>query len=73
MFDAFFTTKEPGKGTGLELNTSYNIVVQKHAGSIRVDSEPGRTCFTVELPVRRAEGPEATETTSLANVNEEER
>jgi len=55
VFDAFFTTKAPGKGTGLGLNTSYNIVVQKHGGTIRVDSEPGRTRFTVELPLRRAE------------------
>ena len=52
VFDAFFTTKPPGKGTGLGLNTSYHIV-EKHAGSIRIDSEPGRTRFTIELPIRR--------------------
>ncbi|HSM05095.1 MAG TPA: ATP-binding protein [Longimicrobiales bacterium] len=54
VFDAFFTTKPPGQGTGLGLNTSYNIIVDKHGGEIRLDSEPGRTCFTVELPLRRA-------------------
>lgn len=53
IFDAFFTTKEPGKGTGLGLNTTYNIVVKKHQGAIRVDSVPGRTCFTVQLPLKR--------------------
>ena len=51
VFDAFFTTKPPGEGTGLGLHTSYNIVVEKHGGTIRVDSHPGRTRFSVELPV----------------------
>ncbi len=51
VFDAFFTTKAPGQGTGLGLNTSYNIVVQKHGGEIDMDSEPGKTVFTVRLPV----------------------
>lgn len=51
VFDAFFTTKPPGKGTGLGLNTSYKIVVQKHGGDIRVESEPGATRFVVELPL----------------------
>jgi PAS domain S-box-containing protein len=54
VFDAFFTTKAPGKGTGLGLNTSYNIVVDKHGGSITLDSEPGRTRFVIELPVKRS-------------------
>jgi PAS domain S-box-containing protein len=54
VFDAFFTTKPPGMGTGLGLNTCYNIVVKKHAGSIEVSSVPGRTCFTVSLPLRVA-------------------
>jgi PAS domain S-box-containing protein len=51
IFDAFFTTKPPGKGTGLGLNTSYKIVVQKHGGAIRVESHPGSTRFIVELPM----------------------
>jgi PAS domain S-box-containing protein len=50
IFDAFFTTKPPGEGSGLGLNTSYNVVVKKHGGTIDVDSVPGRTCFTVRLP-----------------------
>ena len=51
IFDAFFTTKPPGRGTGLGLNTSYKIVVQKHGGAIRVESHPGSTRFVVELPM----------------------
>ena len=50
IFDSFFTTKEPGKGTGLGLDISRQIVVVGHAGDITVDSEPGRTTFRVELP-----------------------
>jgi signal transduction histidine kinase/predicted CoA-binding protein len=51
LFDAFFTTKPPGQGTGLGLNISYNIVVHKHRGNITVYSQPGKTCFQVILPV----------------------
>lgn len=51
IFEPFFTTKPPGIGTGLGLNIAYNIV-QKHRGLIKVDSQPGRTCFQVTLPIR---------------------
>jgi signal transduction histidine kinase/predicted CoA-binding protein len=51
IFDPFFTTKPQGKGTGLGLDISYNIVVQRHKGDIRVTSSPGETCFEVWLPV----------------------
>jgi signal transduction histidine kinase len=50
VFDAFFTTKEPGQGTGLGLNIAYNIVA-KHHGDITVTSTPERTTFAVMLPV----------------------
>jgi signal transduction histidine kinase len=51
LFDPFFTTKAPGQGTGLGLNISHNIIVQKHKGRIDVTSQPGRTCFQVRLPL----------------------
>jgi signal transduction histidine kinase len=50
VFDSFFTTKEAGHGTGLGLATARRIVVDRHAGSLTVDSEPGRTTFRVSLP-----------------------
>ena len=54
IFDPFFTTKKVGAGTGLGLSTSYNIA-QRHGGTIRVESVPGKgTTFRVLLPVGRA-------------------
>jgi signal transduction histidine kinase len=50
LFTPFFTTKPVGKGTGLGLNISYNII-QKHGGDIRVESQPGKTRFIIQLPV----------------------
>ena len=51
IFDPFFTTKPPGEGTGLGLNLAHGIVVEKHRGQISVDSRPGKTRFTVKLPI----------------------
>jgi signal transduction histidine kinase len=51
IFDPFFTTKPPGEGTGLGLNISHNIIVQKHKGEISVTSQPGKTCFQIKLPL----------------------
>jgi signal transduction histidine kinase len=54
IFDPFFTTKAPGKGTGQGLAICHTIVVQKHGGTILVDSVPGEgTCFTVRLPLEQ--------------------
>jgi len=50
IFHPFFTTKPPGKGTGLGLNISYNVV-QLHKGEISATSEPGQTVFQVILPL----------------------
>jgi len=51
LFDPFFTTKAPGQGTGLGLNISHNIIIQKHQGRIDVISQPGKTRFEVRLPI----------------------
>ena len=51
IFDPFFTTKEQGKGTGLGLHISHNIIVNKHRGAIFVDSKPSGTTFRIELPL----------------------
>jgi signal transduction histidine kinase len=50
LFEPFYTTKEPGKGTGLGLHVSYNII-KKHRGEITVQSIPGETRFKVSLPI----------------------
>ncbi|MGH8030744.1 MAG: sensor histidine kinase, partial [Arenimonas sp.] len=51
IFDAFFTTKPAGEGTGLGLDIVRRII-EKHHGRIEVDSEVGRgTTFTVRLPI----------------------
>lgn len=50
VFSPFFTTKPVGKGTGLGLNITYNII-NKHKGDIKLFSKPGFTCFQVILPV----------------------
>jgi signal transduction histidine kinase len=51
IFEPFFTTKPVGKGTGLGLDISYRIVVERHGGDLRVESEPGNTRFIVRLPL----------------------
>jgi len=51
IFEAFYTTKEPGKGTGLGLDTAYSIVVTQHRGSLVVSSDSDATVFTVTLPI----------------------
>ncbi len=58
IFDPFFTTKPVGKGTGLGLSISYQIIVEKHEGSLLCKSELGQgTEFWIEIPVRQKEGP----------------
>ncbi|HEY1450215.1 MAG TPA: ATP-binding protein [Solirubrobacteraceae bacterium] len=54
IFDPFFTTKDVGLGTGLGLATARRIVVDRHDGSLTLDSRPGRTTFRVRLPFRQS-------------------
>ncbi len=51
IFEPYFSTKGPGKGTGLGLAVAYFIVTQRHGGTITVESTPGEgTAFILRLP-----------------------
>ncbi|NDV21168.1 cache domain-containing protein [Desulfovibrio sp. JC022] len=52
IFEPFYSTKDPGVGTGLGLSVSYYIITQNHGGTITADSNPGEgTRFTIILPI----------------------
>jgi signal transduction histidine kinase len=51
-FDAFYTTKEVGRGTGLGLDIARRIVTERHGGTVAIDSRPGQTVLRVRLPLR---------------------
>jgi signal transduction histidine kinase len=52
IFDYLFTTKEVGKGTGLGLTIVRQIIVEKHGGSLEVQSKVGQgTEFRIRLPI----------------------
>jgi signal transduction histidine kinase len=53
IFEPFFTTKPVGEGTGLGLDIAWRIVVKKHHGDLRVESQPGDTRFQVRLPIEQ--------------------
>lgn len=55
LFDPFFTTKPVGKGSGLGLSISYQIIVQKHRGQITCTSSVGRAEFAIEIPIEQTE------------------
>jgi signal transduction histidine kinase len=50
-FEAFYTTKEVGKGTGLGLDIARRIVERLHGGTISIDSRPGETVLRIRIPV----------------------
>jgi signal transduction histidine kinase len=54
VLEPFYTTKPVGKGTGLGLDISWRIVVQRHHGDLRFTSAPGDTRFQVLLPLTQA-------------------
>lgn len=59
LFDPFFTTKPVGKGTGLGLSITYQIIVDKHQGKLRCESELGKgTEFIIEIPLYQKRGGE---------------
>jgi signal transduction histidine kinase len=51
-FEAFYTTKDVGKGTGLGLDIARRIVVERHGGTITIDCRPGETVLGVRIPAR---------------------
>jgi signal transduction histidine kinase len=54
IFDPFFTTKSIGKGTGMGLSISYQIVTERHNGKLLCESTLGKgTTFTIEIPLRQ--------------------
>ncbi len=66
IFDPFFTTKEVGKGTGQGLAIAHNVIVDKHGGTIKVQSSPGAgTTFIIRLPIGGSK-PEAEAATGAA-------
>jgi signal transduction histidine kinase len=68
IFEPFFTTKPKGMGTGLGLGIVKRIV-DKHAGEVTCDSRPGRTAFSVWLPVRIGRSPDGSRTRVTPEVS----
>jgi signal transduction histidine kinase len=64
VFEPFFTTKEVGKGTGQGLSVAYNVVVEKHGGTIDFETSPEQgTTFIIRLPLESCEaGADSTST-----------
>ncbi|MFE7646064.1 ATP-binding protein [Streptomyces phaeoluteigriseus] len=71
IFDPFFTTKPVGEGTGLGLDISWRIVVNKHHGSLQVESAPGDTRFQVLLPLTAPEADADADPENASETTEE--
>ncbi|MEH2386759.1 MAG: ATP-binding protein, partial [Nostoc sp.] len=54
IFNPFFTTKPIGKGTGMGMAISYQIIIEKHGGKLDFFSTPGKgTEFVVQIPIQQ--------------------
>ncbi len=52
IFDPFFTTKPVGKGTGMGMSITYQIITEKHNGKLECFSKPGEgTTFVIQIPI----------------------
>lgn len=70
IFEPFFTTKPVGKGTGQGLSIVYSVIVEKHGGTIHVESQPGQgTMFVLRIPLLTANSP--TDLTELDSTTQE--
>lgn len=68
LFDPFFTTKPVGMGTGMGLSISYQIVVDRHKGSLRCLSTPGQgSSFIIEIPLTQTPETAGERTPGLGN------
>jgi len=56
IYEPFFTTKPPGKGTGLGLHISHDIIANRHHGRLLVESKPGETTFKTIIPIQMMRG-----------------
>jgi two-component system, NtrC family, sensor kinase len=55
IFDPFFTTKSVGKGTGMGMSISYQIITAKHGGKLKCFSTPGQgTEFVIQIPIQHS-------------------
>ena len=69
IFNPFFTTKPVGKGTGMGMSISYQIVTERHGGQLLCNTAPGAgTTFTIQIPSRQTSLPEAAANGSRAEM-----
>lgn len=67
IFDPFFTTKPVGKGTGMGMSISYQIITEKHQGQLTCISELGHGAkFVIQLPYRQSHGEESSKNLSAS-------
>jgi signal transduction histidine kinase len=73
MYDPFFSTKEVGKGTGLGMAISHQIIVDRHRGILKCRSQPGEgTEFLIQIPLSFTEGVNSPESINIKSVSNTE-